>query len=195
MVATSLTLVVQKDLHPALQLLFLMAIDHLGDSRDQFFAKPDEFPSYKDSNIPLAPIAKHYLAHGAPQSVQYLPFWAASLFDRVWFFILGSLAVLYPLYRLIPNYRKTLSQHKVNDAFDMLHAIQLRFARAQSQEEFDLIMEDFLQLQRGIEEWIPRLSIPAYYGLSRPIENIKKVAIERQKFLIPIQPNPLPPTE
>ncbi|MEI7570942.1 MAG: hypothetical protein WCJ34_16030 [Alcaligenaceae bacterium] len=188
MVATSLTLVVQNDLHPALQLLFLMAIDHLGDSRDQFFARPDEFPSYKDSNIPIAPLAKHYLANGAPHSVQYFPFWAASLFDRVWFFILGSLAVLYPLYRLIPNYRKTLSQLKVNDAFDMLHAIQLRFAQAQSQEEFDLIMEDFLQLQRGIEEWIPRLSIPAYYSLLRPIENIKKVAIERQNFLISTLP-------
>ncbi len=183
MVATSLTLVVQKDLHPALQLLFLMAIDHLGDSRDQFFARPDEFPSYKDSNIPLAPLAKHYLTNGSPKSVQYLPFWAASFVDRIWFFILGALAVFYPLYRLIPNYRSTLSQLKVNDAYDMLHAIQLRFAQTQSQEEFDLIMKDFLQLQREIEEWIPRLNIPAYYALLRPIENIKKVAIERQSFL------------
>ena len=65
----------------------------------------------------------------------------------------------------------------------MLHAIQLRFAQTQSQEEFDLIMKDFLQLQREIEEWIPRLNIPAYYALLRPIENIKKVAIERQSFL------------
>ncbi len=58
MVSTSLTLIVEKDLHPAIQLLFLMAMEEIGDSRDQFFAKQDEFPSYKDSNIPLSPIAQ-----------------------------------------------------------------------------------------------------------------------------------------
>ncbi len=183
MVATSLTLVVQKDLHPALQLLFLMAIDHLGDSRDQFFAKPNEFPSYKDNTIPLAPLAKQYLSNGAPTSVQHLPFWAASFVDRIWFFILGSLAIIYPLYRMIPNYRTTLGQLKVNDAYDMLHATHQRFAQAQTQEEFDQIMQDFLQIQREIEDWIPRLNIPAYYGLLRPIELIKKIALERQAFL------------
>jgi len=163
--------------------LFLMATDHLGDSRDQFFAKPDEFPSYKDPSIPLAPLAKQYFSNGPPTSLQYLPFWAASFIDRIWFFVLGSLAVIYPLYRLIPNYRTTLGQLKVNDAYDMLHATQLRFAQAQTQEEFDHIMQDFLQLQREIEDWIPKLNIPAYYGLLRPIELIKKVALERQAFL------------
>jgi len=183
MVATSLNLVVEKSLHPALQLLFLMATDHLGDSRDQFFAKPDEFPSYKDPSIPLAPLAKQYFSNGPPTSLQYLPFWAASFIDRIWFFVLGSLAVIYPLYRLIPNYRTTLGQLKVNDAYEMLHATQLRFAQAQTQEEFDHIMQDFLQLQHEIEDWIPKLNIPAYYALLRPIELIKKVALERQAFL------------
>jgi TRAP-type uncharacterized transport system substrate-binding protein len=183
MVATSLTLIVEKDLHPALQLLFLMAMDHLGDSRDQFFAKPDEFPSYKDGSIPLAPIAKQYFSNGPPTSVHHLPFWAASFFERIWFFILGSLAIVYPLYRMLPNYRTTLSQLKVIDAYDLLHTVQKRFEQAQSQGEFDDIMKDFLQLQEEIEDWIPKLNIPAYYGLLRPIEHIKKIALERQTFL------------
>jgi hypothetical protein len=157
-----------------------MAIDHLGDSRDQFFAKPDEFPSYKDNSIPLAPIAKQYLSNGPPTSVSNLPFWAASFVDRIWFFILGSLAIVYPLYRMMPNYRTTLGQLKVNDAYALLHAIQQRFEQAQSQHEFDNIMKDFLQLQQEIEDWIPKLNIPAYYALFRPIEHIKKIALERE---------------
>ena len=84
---------------------------------------------------------------------------------------------------MIPNYRTTLGQLKVNDAYDMLHATHQRFAQAQTQEEFDQIMQDFLQIQREIEDWIPRLNIPAYYGLLRPIELIKKIALERQAFL------------
>ena len=183
MVATSLTLIVEKELHPALQLLFLMAIDHLGDSRDQFFAKQDEFPSYKDHSIPLAPLAKQYLTKGMPSSLHDLPFWLASLVDRLWFFILSALAIVYPLYRLIPNYRTTLGQLKVNDAYDMLHEVHQRFLQAQNQQEFDSIRQDFVQLEREIEKWIPRLSIPAYYGLLRPVEQIKKVMAERQSFL------------
>jgi TRAP-type uncharacterized transport system substrate-binding protein len=183
MVATSLTLIVEKDLHPALQLLFLMAMDHLGDSRDQFFSKPDEFPSYKDSSIPLAPIAKQYFTNGPPTSVQHLPFWAASFVDRIWFFILGSLAIVYPLYRMMPNYRTKLGQLKVNDAYALLHSIQRRFEQAQSQDEFDQIMQDFLHLQEEIEDWIPKLNTQAYYTLLRPIELVKKIAIDRQTFL------------
>jgi len=183
MVSTSLTLVVEKDLHPALQLLFLMAVDHLGDSRDQFFARPDEFPSYKDPSIPLAPIAKNYFMHGEPTSLKYLPFWAASFIDRIWFFILGSLAIVYPVYRLIPNYRTTLGRLKVEDAYELLHLIQQQFAQVQTQEAFDLVMQNFIELQREIEAWIPKLNIPAYYALLRPIEVVKKVALERQDFL------------
>jgi hypothetical protein len=112
-----------------------------------------------------------------------LPFWAASFIDRIWFFVLGSLAIIYPLYQLIPNYRTTLGQLKVNDAYDMLHATQQRFAQAQTQEEFDQVMQDFLQLQHEIEDWIPKLNIPAYYALRRPIEQIKKVALDRQNYL------------
>jgi hypothetical protein len=65
----------------------------------------------------------------------------------------------------------------------MLPATHLRFAQAQTQAEFNEVMKDFLQLQREIENWIPKLNIPAYYGLLRPIELIKKIALERQAFL------------
>ncbi|MCX7222502.1 MAG: hypothetical protein NTW89_06365, partial [Burkholderiales bacterium] len=89
MVATSLTLVVEKDLHPALQLLFLMAIDSLADVRDQFFSKQDDFPSHRDTNIPLSPIAKQYVTQGPPDTLNYVGFILTSLINRIWFFILG----------------------------------------------------------------------------------------------------------
>jgi hypothetical protein len=130
------------------------------------------------------------MVQGAPTSLKYLPFWAASFVNRIWFFILGILAVAYPLYRLIPNYRTTLGQLKANDAYDMLHATQLRFAQAQTQEEFNTIMEDFLQLQSEIEDWIPKLNIPAYYALLRPIDHIKKVATDRQAFINTLRSHP-----
>ena len=183
MVATTLTLVVEKTLHSAIQLLFLMAMDHLGDSRDQFFAKPDEFPSYKDSSIELAPNAKVFFSQGRPSSLKYLPFWASSIFEQLGFLLLSCLAVVYPLYRLFPNYRVTLTSDKVALAFEVLHKIQAQFRQAQTQEEFDQIMRDFKEIQGQVEDWIPSFSIPAYYGLLGPIDRIKRIAAERQDFL------------
>ncbi len=183
MVSTTLSVVVEKNLHPALQLLFLMAMDHLGDSRDQFFAKQDEFPSHKDSNLPLAPIAKQYLTHGAPVALNYVGFRLASLSDRIWFFILSALAILYPLYRLIPNFRATLGDIKVSDAQDMLYELQGRFVRAETVEQFDVVMRDFIQFQQEVNALIPRISVSHYYQLARPIEYVKKVSQERHELL------------
>jgi TRAP-type uncharacterized transport system substrate-binding protein len=183
MVATSLTLVVEKDLHPALQLLFLMAIDSLANVRDQFFSKQDDFPSHRDNNIPLSPIAKQYFTQGPPDTLNYVGFILSSLINRIWFFILGALAILYPLAGLIPNFRTTLGNIKISDAQEMLYAIQERFTQAQTQAEFDAVMQDFITLQEEVGLWIPRISIAAYYQLVRPIEHVKKIATERQEFL------------
>lgn len=183
MVSTSLSLIVEKDLHPALQLLFVMAMDHIGDSRDQFFAKQDEFPSYKDSNIPLAPIAKRYFNQVPPAALTYVDFRLASLVNRIWFFILSALAILYPLYRLIPNFRSTLGQIKVSDAQDMLYQIQTRFVDAKTIEEFNAAMSDFIHLQNEVDTWIPRISVSHYYQVVRSLEYVKKIAQERKTLL------------
>ena len=183
MVATSLTLIVEKDLHPALQLLFLMAIDSLADARDQFFYKPDDFPSLKDSNISLSPIAKQYFTKGPPDALNHVGFILASLVDRIWFFILSALAIFYPLYRLLPNFRTTLGNIKISDAQEILYLIQERFSHAQTQAEFDATMQDFITFQEEVALWIPRISVPAYYQIVRPIEFVKKIATDRQEFL------------
>jgi hypothetical protein len=183
MVSTTLSLVVEKNLHPALQLLFLMAMDHLGESRDQFFAKQDEFPSHKDSNVPLAPIAKKYFTNGAPVALSYVGFRLASLSDRIWFFILSALAIVYPLYRLIPNFRSTLGDIKISDAQDMLYDLQERFVRAETIEQFDVVMRDFIQFQQEVNALIPRISVSHYYQLARPTEYVKKVSQERREVI------------
>ncbi|MFM7010176.1 MAG: hypothetical protein ACKO0Z_12740 [Betaproteobacteria bacterium] len=183
MVSASLTLIVEKSLHPAIQLLFLMAMDEIGDSRDQFFAKQDDFPSYKDTNIPLSPVAQQYFTRGPPAALGHVNFVFASLANRIWFFILSAFAILYPLYRIIPNVRSRLGQIKTNDAHEMLYEIQTRLTKAESEEEFDLIMRDFDQLQREVDLWIPRISLAHYYAVIGTIQHVAKIAQARKAFL------------
>jgi uncharacterized protein YggL (DUF469 family) len=160
-----------------------MAMDHLGESRDQFFAKQDEFPSHKDSNVPLAPLAKTYFTNGPPVALHYVGFRLASLSDRIWFFILSALAIVYPLYRLIPNFRSTLADIKISDAQDMLYELQERFKRAETIEQFDAVMRDFIHFQQEVNALIPRISVSHYYDLVRPTEYVKKVSQERRELI------------
>jgi hypothetical protein len=70
LIATTTTLAVRKDLHPALQLALLMSGKQIiQDSSRLFFSKRNEFPAYVDPSIPISPIARNYYNYG-PQKPQ-----------------------------------------------------------------------------------------------------------------------------
>lgn len=101
LVATTTTLAVRKDMHPALQLALLMTSKQIiQDSSRLFFSKRDEFPAYVDPSIPISPIARNYYNYGPPKSTEYLPYWLVVFIDRFWFLVLAAFAVIYPLSKL-----------------------------------------------------------------------------------------------
>ena len=82
LLAVSANLVVRRDLHPALIDLLLQTADqvHAGGG---LFEEPGEFPSPRYLDFPLHKEAKRYYKSGPPFLQRYLPFWAASLLDRL----------------------------------------------------------------------------------------------------------------
>ena len=107
LLATTASLVVERAMHPDLQLAILMAAkDANRNSPNLFFAKRDEFPAYRDPLIPISPVAEHFYNYGPPHAMQYLPYWLAGFIDRSWLLLLTILAVFYPLSKLNIHYRK-----------------------------------------------------------------------------------------
>ncbi len=51
LLASTVTLVVERDTHPALQWLFLRAAESISQDRTEFFSKPNHFPEYVDRNV------------------------------------------------------------------------------------------------------------------------------------------------
>ena len=51
LLASTVTLVVESDTHPALQWLFLRAAESISQDRTEFFSKPNHFPEYVDRNV------------------------------------------------------------------------------------------------------------------------------------------------
>jgi hypothetical protein len=101
LIATTTTLAVRKDLHPALQLALLMSSKEIiQDSSRLFFSKRNEFPAYVDPSIPISPVARSFYNYGPSKATEYLPYWLAVFIDRFWLVVLAAFAIIYPLSKL-----------------------------------------------------------------------------------------------
>ncbi len=102
LVAPMATLVVREDTHPALVgLLMQAAIEVHGDAG--VFQKPGEFPRPMQVDFPISKEAEHYFKSGKPFLQRYLPFWAATLIDRLIVMLVPVLALLLPIVKLAPS--------------------------------------------------------------------------------------------
>jgi len=101
LLAPTANLVVRGDLHPALQNLLLQAAAEV-HGKAGFFHKAGEFPAYKDRFLPLSAEAARYYKSGPPFLQRYLPFWLATLLDRMVVLLVPLFALLIPLVKVAP---------------------------------------------------------------------------------------------
>ena len=99
--ATTATLAVRADLHPALVQLLLQTARQV-HGEPGWFQRAGDFPQPSADELPLAPAAERYYRNGPPWLQQYLPFWLANVVDRMWIVLLPLLAALLPLSRIVP---------------------------------------------------------------------------------------------
>lgn len=101
LLAPTVTLVVRDDLHPALAGLMVKAAAEV-HGKPSLLNKEHEFPADRDADLPLSTEAARYYKSGPPLLQKYMPFWLATLVDRMGVVLLPLLAVLIPLMKLAP---------------------------------------------------------------------------------------------
>ena len=103
--ASTATLVVNDRFHPAMTPLILELLSRrLGNGG--ILERPGEFPSARNVGFDLTKEAAHYFDKGAPFLLRFMPFWAASLVDRLIIFVVPLLVIIIPLIKLAgPLYR------------------------------------------------------------------------------------------
>jgi TRAP-type uncharacterized transport system substrate-binding protein len=102
LVSPMATLMVREDTHPALIDLLMQAAAEV-HGEPGVFQKPREFPRAGHNDFPLSKEAERYYKSGKPFLQRYLPFWAATLIDRMVVMIVPLLAVLIPLFKFAPQ--------------------------------------------------------------------------------------------
>jgi TRAP-type uncharacterized transport system substrate-binding protein len=101
MVASTATLLVRDGTHPALVDLLMQAAaeTHGGPG---VFQKPGDFPRPTAVGFLLSKEAERYYKSGKPFLQRYLPFWAATLVDRLVVMLIPVVALLVPILRFAP---------------------------------------------------------------------------------------------
>ncbi|KAF0164171.1 MAG: TRAP-type transport system periplasmic protein [Rhodocyclaceae bacterium] len=102
LVAPMTTLLVREDTHPAL-IGLLMQVASEVHGEPGVFQKPGEFPRAGHSEFPQSKEAERYYKSGKPFLQRYMPFWAATLIDRMVVMLVPLLAVLFPLFKFAPQ--------------------------------------------------------------------------------------------
>ncbi|MBN8475031.1 TAXI family TRAP transporter solute-binding subunit [Sulfuritalea sp.] len=102
LVSPMATVLLREDTHPALIDLLMQAASEVHGEHG-VFQVPGEFPRAGHSPFPLSKEAARYYKSGKPFLQRYLPFWAATLVDRMVVMIVPLLAVLIPLFKFAPQ--------------------------------------------------------------------------------------------
>ena len=102
LLASMATLVVRKGTHPALVDLLLEAATEV-HREPGLFQKPAAFPRPTQVDFPLAAEAERYYKSGKTFLQRYLPFWLATLIDRLVVMLVPVFALLIPIFKFAPS--------------------------------------------------------------------------------------------
>jgi TRAP-type uncharacterized transport system substrate-binding protein len=131
LIASTASLVVREDLHPALAQLFVQAAARIHGA-GSWISRGGQFPTAQRSEFALARDAERFYRSGPPLMQRYLPFWLANLIDRMWFALISIIAVLIPLGRIVPPLYQLRIRSRIYRWYRDLRMIEDDLARAGS---------------------------------------------------------------
>lgn len=177
LLSTTTTLVVEEDLHPAIQMLFMEASAALV-GHERFFGDAQEFPSVKDPTIPLSDVAHQYFDKGAPILSYYLPFWLAEFIDRMGLLLVPFLAFAYPILKSIPDFLIQRARKRIERVYLALRRLENEVSADFSPATLD---QKILALNR-MEAEVLRIKIhkklvAEFYALRSDIEFVRAILI------------------
>ena len=159
LLAPKASLAVRADLHPAIQHLLLDAAAQI-HSQPGIFQKAGQFPAAESIDLPLSDEAQRFYKTGRPFLQKYLPFWIATLVERVLVVFIPLAALLYPMLRFLPQFYDWIIQLKIRRLYDEMRLIESEMEAAGHGFDADIINANLDQLEQRAN----RLRLPTAYA-------------------------------
>ena len=160
LIATNASLVVRKDLHPAIQYLLLNAAVEI-HSGASIFHHANHFPAAEAIDIPLSNEALRFYKSGLPFLNDYFPFWMAALIGKLVILLIPILGVLYPMMRFLPRLYDWAMRSKVLRMYGELRLLEdeMTNARGAGRDTREMVA----RLDR-LDEQANHLRVPIAYA-------------------------------
>ncbi len=179
LLAPKASIVARKDLHPALQYLFLEAasVIHSGPG---FFQKAGQFPAPEGIDIPLSAYARHFFKSGAPFLQRYLPFWLAVLVERLLILLIPLVGVIYPLVRYVPEIYEWGMRRRIFRLYGELKLFEVQLTEHSAGRSLGDLLSHLDQIEARVGQLhVPVTFMPMLYTLRQHInmdrERLKKL--------------------
>jgi TRAP transporter TAXI family solute receptor len=137
LLAPTASLVVRKDLHPAIQYLLLSTALQI-HSGVGIFHRAGHFPTAEGVDLPLSDVAVQFYKSGQPFLQKTLPFWMASLVGRLLLLLIPIFGVLYPMARFLPELYNWLMRSRISRLYGELKFLENEITANGSADSRDL---------------------------------------------------------
>ena len=184
LLASSVNLLVEKDLHPAVQWAFLLAAKDVNLKSEHFFASAADYPKYKDKTFPLSSVAERFYNSGTPALFEYLPLWLAALIDNIWVALLAFFLVIVPFTNKLLGFRSFASKKLLWKHFWEVRFLEDELANSKTKADTVDVLRRMQALEATIAAtWTADDDMRHYYNVSRCIAGSIQAAkkqLERQ---------------
>jgi len=154
LIASEASLIVRKDLHPAIKYLLLEAATAV-HSGGGLFHRAGEFPAPERVDLPIAKDARQFYKSGPPFLQRYLPYGLAVLASQLLLLLIPVFGVAYPLLRGAPAVYAWNMRRRIFRLYGELKLIEIELEARGSQASDELRA----RLQR-LEERADHLFVP-----------------------------------
>jgi TRAP-type uncharacterized transport system substrate-binding protein len=129
LLAVEASLVVRRDLHPALHYLLLDAASEIHGA-PEIFHRAGRFPAGEGVNLPLSSQARQFFQSGLPFVYRAFPLWLAGLTERLLFLLIPVLVVVLPALRFLPGLYQYLIERRIYRLYGELTVLELELEQA-----------------------------------------------------------------
>ena len=136
LLAPTAMLVTRKDVNPDLIPLLLTVAARIHSKANEL-SNAGEFPSAAYTDIPVSADAETFYKSGPPLLQRYLPFWIASLVDRLKVMLVPLIMLLLPLFRAAPPLVRWRTRHKIYRWYSVLRDIDKKMAHGLAGAQLD----------------------------------------------------------
>lgn len=129
LLAATAALVARSDLHDALPPLFVEAVRDV-HGNGSLLAPPEAFPALQPIDFPVEASTRLAFESGRSFLYRVLPFWAASMVDRLKILLLPLLTLLIPLIRIAPPMYRWRIRSRIYRWYRVVRALDARIGEA-----------------------------------------------------------------